>query len=105
RVAGTVLGRRRFLRAALLTGVGAAGAEGIALAAAPRFLAGDISRATVRVPTPADPAPPLPAGAILQTPGLSPFFTPNTDFYRVDTTLFPPQIRSEEHTSELQLPD
>jgi DMSO/TMAO reductase YedYZ molybdopterin-dependent catalytic subunit len=91
-VGGTVFGRRRFLRAAVLTGVGAAGAEGIALTAAPRFLAGDISRATVRVPTPADPAPPLPAGAILRTPGLSPFFTPNNDFYRVDTTLFPPQI-------------
>jgi DMSO/TMAO reductase YedYZ molybdopterin-dependent catalytic subunit len=90
-----VFDRRRFLRAAVLVGGGAAVAEGIAVAAAPRFMAGDISRASLRVPVPDDPAPALPPGAQLRTPGLSTFFTPNTDFYRVDTTLFPPQIAAK----------
>jgi DMSO/TMAO reductase YedYZ molybdopterin-dependent catalytic subunit len=87
--------RRRFLKAAAVTGVGAAAAQGFALALAPRFLAGDISRASLKVPVPNDPAPPLPPGASLKVPGLSPFFTPNSDFYRVDTALFPPQIAAD----------
>jgi DMSO/TMAO reductase YedYZ molybdopterin-dependent catalytic subunit len=38
-------------------------------------------------------ASPLPAGAsITDIPGLSPFYTPNTQFYRVDTALVVPQI-------------
>jgi len=38
-------------------------------------------------------APPLPAGAeITGIPGLSPFYTPNGSFYRVDTALVIPQI-------------
>ncbi len=37
--------------------------------------------------------PPLPAGAsITDIPGLSPFYTPNGQFYRVDTSLVVPQI-------------
>jgi DMSO/TMAO reductase YedYZ molybdopterin-dependent catalytic subunit len=88
--------RRRFLRTALLAGGGAAAAQAIAVAAAPHFMAGDISRATVRVPVPDEPIPAVPPGAQLHTPGLSPFYTPNTDFYRVDTTLFPPQIAAKD---------
>jgi DMSO/TMAO reductase YedYZ molybdopterin-dependent catalytic subunit len=90
--AGLQLDRRRFLRAAVLTGAGAATTEALSLIAAPRFMAGDISRAGIRIPMPASPAPTLPAGASFHVPGLSPFFTPNDTFYRVDTALFPPQI-------------
>jgi DMSO/TMAO reductase YedYZ molybdopterin-dependent catalytic subunit len=89
------LDRRRFLKAAAVTGAGAVAAQGFALALAPRFMAGDISRASTKVPVPADPASPVPPGASLKVPGLSPFFTPNSDFYRVDTTLFPPQIAAD----------
>ncbi|AJT41707.1 molybdopterin-dependent oxidoreductase [Psychromicrobium lacuslunae] len=34
----------------------------------------------------------IPAGADLKIPGLSPFVTPNADFYRIDTALQVPQI-------------
>jgi DMSO/TMAO reductase YedYZ molybdopterin-dependent catalytic subunit len=50
------------------------------------------SRAQVRIPAPATPAPPLPAGADFRIPGLSPFSTPNGRFYRVDTALLLPQV-------------
>jgi DMSO/TMAO reductase YedYZ molybdopterin-dependent catalytic subunit len=87
--------RRQFLKVAGVTGAGALAAQGFALALAPRFMAGEISRSATKVPVPNDPASPLPPGASLQVPGLSSFYTPNTNFYRVDTTLFPPQIAAD----------
>ncbi|WP_084037371.1 molybdopterin-dependent oxidoreductase [Haloechinothrix halophila] len=56
------------------------------------------SRAAIRLPTPADPAPELPAGYRTKVPGISPYFTPNKDFYRVDTVLSLPSIPAEEWT-------
>ncbi|WPP32970.1 sulfite oxidase [Streptomyces sp. CL7] len=50
------------------------------------------SRAAVRLPAPASPAPPVPRAAAPRVPGLSPFLTPNADFYRVDTALVAPRI-------------
>ena len=50
------------------------------------------ARAAVRLPRPAVPAPPLPAGSNLNIPGLSSFITPNDSFYRVDTALILPQV-------------
>jgi DMSO/TMAO reductase YedYZ molybdopterin-dependent catalytic subunit len=50
------------------------------------------SRASVRIPKPADVAPPPPAGADLRIPGLSTFITPNDSFYRIDTALFVPAV-------------
>jgi DMSO/TMAO reductase YedYZ molybdopterin-dependent catalytic subunit len=44
------------------------------------------SREAVKLPAPADPAPALPAGT---GPG---FYTPNGDFYRVDTALTVPRV-------------
>jgi DMSO/TMAO reductase YedYZ molybdopterin-dependent catalytic subunit len=49
-------------------------------------------RKTLRIPPPARPAPPLPAGADLKIPGLSSFITPNATFYRVDTAIVLPEI-------------
>jgi DMSO/TMAO reductase YedYZ molybdopterin-dependent catalytic subunit len=46
----------------------------------------------VKLPPPVIKAPPLPTGADLHIPGLSPFITPNADFYRVDTAIVLPQI-------------
>ncbi|AYG78228.1 Sulfoxide reductase catalytic subunit YedY [Streptomyces hundungensis] len=50
------------------------------------------SRGKVILPRPASPAAPIPAGAVLHTPGISPFVTPNSDFYRVDTALVIPKV-------------
>ncbi|MER8233099.1 molybdopterin-dependent oxidoreductase [Streptomyces sp. NPDC094049] len=50
------------------------------------------SRNAVRLPPAASPAAPVPAGARLGIPGISSFFTPNGDFYRVDTALVVPRV-------------
>ncbi|MFJ7905680.1 molybdopterin-dependent oxidoreductase [Kitasatospora sp. NPDC096204] len=50
------------------------------------------ARASVRIPPPADPLSTLPTGLHPAVPGLSPFTTPNADFYRVDTALTLPRI-------------
>ncbi|MEU8967581.1 molybdopterin-binding oxidoreductase, partial [Streptomyces sp. NPDC048491] len=50
------------------------------------------SRAKVILPRPVSPAAPVPKGAELHIPGISPFFTPNPDFYRVDTALVVPKV-------------
>ncbi|WP_344314890.1 molybdopterin-dependent oxidoreductase [Fodinicola feengrottensis] len=49
-------------------------------------------RAKLRFARPASPAPALPAGVDLKLPGLTPFSTTNSSFYRVDTAVVPPQI-------------
>ncbi|RPK54520.1 Sulfoxide reductase catalytic subunit YedY precursor [Streptomyces sp. ADI96-02] len=65
-----------------------------------RYLAGHSSQAAVasreavRLPAPASPAPPLPAGVQLDVPGLSPFTTSNRAFYRVDTALVVPKVNA-----------
>lgn len=56
------------------------------------------ARAAVRIPKPAYPAPPVPRGAHPGIAGLSPFFTDNDAFYRVDTDLVLPQVRPESWT-------
>src|SRR5690606_21965618 len=43
----------------------------------------------------ADPAPPLPRGLDDQVPGISPWVTPNDEFYRVDTRLDTPVVDSD----------
>ena len=47
------------------------------------------------------PVQPLPADETLNIPGLSPFFTPNAQFYRVDTALTIPKVKAE--TWELRI--
>ena len=46
----------------------------------------------LKLPGLATPAPPLPPGSSLKIPGLSPFITPNSSFYRVDTAIVLPEI-------------
>jgi DMSO/TMAO reductase YedYZ molybdopterin-dependent catalytic subunit len=50
------------------------------------------ARSALHFPRPAVAAPPLPAGVNLPVPGISSFITPNSQFYRVDTALFVPQV-------------
>jgi DMSO/TMAO reductase YedYZ molybdopterin-dependent catalytic subunit len=49
----------------------------------------------VRIPVPADIAPPPPPGADLRITGLSSFITPNDHFYRIDTALFVPSVAAD----------
>ena len=84
-------GRRSFLAAS-----GLAVAAGGVAALAGRGLTerSNVSAALshIRFPKAAHPVPPLPAGVNLDIQGLSPFVTPNSDFYRVDTALILPQV-------------
>jgi DMSO/TMAO reductase YedYZ molybdopterin-dependent catalytic subunit len=83
--------RRAFFTAAAgLTAVGvAAGATGRRLGA--RFSAA-ASRAQVVLPRALRPLPAVPAGVEVGVAGVSPFVTPNSDFYRIDTALTVPQV-------------
>ncbi|MBG0821268.1 molybdopterin-dependent oxidoreductase [Planomonospora sp. ID91781] len=89
---------RRGLLTAALGGVAVAGIGG----AAGRLLSGgaeaDAVRSGVVLPRPAVPARPVPAGSDLRISGLSPFFTPNRDFYRVDTALLVPRVDPRDWT-------
>jgi DMSO/TMAO reductase YedYZ molybdopterin-dependent catalytic subunit len=77
--------RRAFLTAAVAAGVVAA--AGGLVARASRAGAAATSRAGVRIPAPAVPAPPVPLGASLDVPGITPYLTANRSFYRVDTAV------------------
>ncbi|WP_329193045.1 MULTISPECIES: molybdopterin-dependent oxidoreductase [unclassified Streptomyces] len=92
-VFGAAQSRRRFLLAAGSTAVAstAAGVFGRRLGAS-RVRDAAASRAAVRLPAPASPAPAVPRGASLRIPGISPFTTPGADFYRVDTALVVPAV-------------
>ncbi|WP_103530413.1 molybdopterin-dependent oxidoreductase [Streptomyces sp. SM11] len=85
--------RRGFLIAAT-----AAAAASTAAGAVGRTLNGRsaqdavASRDAVRLPSPASPAKPIPAGAQPRVRGISPFTTPNDSFYRVDTALVIPKV-------------
>ncbi|MBO1332592.1 sulfite oxidase [Streptomyces sp. VRA16 Mangrove soil] len=50
------------------------------------------SRKDVVIPAPASKAAPVPRGAALRIKDISPFMTPNDDFYRVDTALVVPKV-------------
>jgi DMSO/TMAO reductase YedYZ molybdopterin-dependent catalytic subunit len=83
--------RRRFLIASAGT---AASAALVGLGAgklASEKYAVTTARSAVRIPRPAQLAA-TPAGLHPDVPGLSPFFTPNSSFYRVDTALALPQV-------------
>ena len=88
------LDRRQFLWTAGVGAVVAIGAGGVGGFLSRRFRADD-SRASVRIPAPASPAADAPAG-FDAVDGISPFFTPNDRFYRVDTALLVPAVTAEE---------
>ncbi|MFD4429577.1 molybdopterin-dependent oxidoreductase, partial [Nocardia sp. NPDC058497] len=88
-------GRRRVLGGIAATGVFAIGAG-----LAGRLLGGartDVSaeRSTVDLPAPATPPPALPPDADLRVPGLTPYLTSNSEFYRIDTALIVPQVSTD----------
>jgi DMSO/TMAO reductase YedYZ molybdopterin-dependent catalytic subunit len=84
--------RRRFLGAVFGTAAGAlVGGFGAKAWIDSRYNAAP-ARAAVKIPAPATTLPAVPATAHPNVPGLGPFFTPNADFYRVDTALSVPQV-------------
>ncbi|WP_316042267.1 molybdopterin-dependent oxidoreductase [Nocardiopsis sp. CNR-923] len=83
-------GRRGFVLTA--TGVlGASAAAGAVGHWVPRLLGGGPAGSAPTLPEPAVALPPLPAATELGVPGLTPFTTPNSDFYRIDTALTVPR--------------
>jgi DMSO/TMAO reductase YedYZ molybdopterin-dependent catalytic subunit len=90
-------GRRRFLAlsaGAALVAVTAGGAGEVLLR---RFNVSAL-RAAVRLPAPAVRAPAVPAGTALPIAGITPFYTSDNSFYRVDTDLVVPQVSPQEWT-------
>lgn len=93
--AETTDGTRRTL---LLT-MGALGVTAAVGGVAGRVISGlRLRPENIALPTPVDPAPPLPRGLDDQVPGITSFRTPSSDFYRVDTRLDTPVVGAEDWT-------
>ncbi|WP_280241151.1 molybdopterin-dependent oxidoreductase [Nocardia abscessus] len=96
---GSVIGsspERRQVLQGLLVASGlavTAGVTGRLLGARRSDVSGE--RAAVRLPEPTAPAEPLAPGVDLRVPGLTPYLTPNDDFYRIDTALIVPQVSKD----------
>ena len=83
-------GRRRFLvNSATVVGV-AAGSGILGRYLLDRGRLGAVPQVG-SIPGPSTTAPPLPDGASLSVPGVSPIVTPNERFYRIDTALLVPR--------------
>ncbi|MDQ0819676.1 DMSO/TMAO reductase YedYZ molybdopterin-dependent catalytic subunit [Arthrobacter sp. V4I6] len=54
------------------------------------------ARESLQLPAPAKAAPAVPAGVQSKAPGVTPWLTPNKDFYRIDTALSVPEINARE---------
>jgi DMSO/TMAO reductase YedYZ molybdopterin-dependent catalytic subunit len=86
----TDIDRRKFLAACGVTAAAAAAAGvGGELLINKRFA---VNPSAVRLAPPVVKPKPLPEGVSLNIPGLSPFYTPDAQFYRVDTSLIIPQV-------------
>jgi DMSO/TMAO reductase YedYZ molybdopterin-dependent catalytic subunit len=88
--------RRAFFTATGLTAVaaGIAATGGRLLSAARSNVAQ--ARGSLRLPAAVRAAPAVPAGFQSATPGVTPWLTPNGDFYRIDTALSVPEINADE---------
>ncbi|WP_346957851.1 molybdopterin-dependent oxidoreductase [uncultured Arthrobacter sp.] len=87
--------RRAFFTASGITAVAAAAAAtgGRLLSAARSNVAQ--AREALKLPAPAKAAAPVPAGVQSKAPGVTPWLTPNKDFYRIDTALSVPEIDAQ----------
>ncbi|MFE6859990.1 molybdopterin-dependent oxidoreductase [Nocardia sp. NPDC057668] len=82
----------RGIAVAAVAGIGA-GIAGRVLEVRSRSVAGE--RAEVVLPTPKGVPVAVDPAADLKLPGLTPYLTPNSDFYRIDTALTVPQLSRE----------
>jgi DMSO/TMAO reductase YedYZ molybdopterin-dependent catalytic subunit len=84
------LDRRKFVAACGVTAVAAAAAGiGGELLSSKRF---SVNTASVKLTAPVVKPKPPAKDVTLNIPGLSPFYTPTAEFYRVDTSLIVPQV-------------
>lgn len=72
--------------------LGGTGAAALLIGGSGQALIGRSTPPTLTLPEPARPLPPLPKGVEVGTAGISPFVTPNADFYRIDTALLAPRV-------------
>jgi DMSO/TMAO reductase YedYZ molybdopterin-dependent catalytic subunit len=86
--------RRRFLAAAGLTTLGAVVVGAGARKVDTRSSA-TASRRRVSLPTPKSKLSPAPQTITADVAGIAPFFTPNSDFYRIDTAITVPQVSAD----------
>ncbi|WP_205484503.1 molybdopterin-dependent oxidoreductase [Arthrobacter sp. Alg241-R88] len=88
--------RRRFFAAAGITAAaaGIAATGGRLLSAARSNIAK--AREALQLPVPARAAAAVPAGVQSPVPGVTPWVTPNGEFYRIDTALSVPEINADE---------
>lgn len=86
--------RRGFLRLAA-TAAGVVAAAGLAGRGAARWFGRGTDPAEVVLAPVPSPLPAPSAGASLEVEGLSPLFTPNASFYRIDTALAVPRVDVE----------
>jgi len=88
--------RRAFFTATGITAVAAAAAAtgGRLLSAARSSVAQ--AREALKLPAPARAAAAVPAGVQSKAPGVTPWLTPNKDFYRIDTALSVPEINVQD---------
>jgi DMSO/TMAO reductase YedYZ molybdopterin-dependent catalytic subunit len=92
RPARAAVTRRGFL---VMFGASAAGALVVGLGARAinaGTTAANAVREALKLPAPTVTAPPVPAGAALDVPGISPLFSANETFYRIDTALQVPVV-------------
>lgn len=85
--------RRAFLIGAL--GIAAVAAIGGGLTRVFGGAAARESRAAVNLPAATTAADAIPAGAQVDLKGISPYITPNKDFYRIDTALSVPDVPTD----------
>ncbi|MET0296327.1 MAG: molybdopterin-dependent oxidoreductase [Microbacterium sp.] len=88
---GKSIDRRRFFLLAGIAGVSAVAVGVAARAVTMATSSVEAIRRALRLPAPRSTVT-VPAGAELDVPGITPLFTPNEDFYRVDTALTVPSI-------------
>lgn len=86
--------RRRFFMLAAISGASAVIVGITARTVSMAVSSVEAIRGALKIPAPKSTVT-VPSGAELDIPGLSPLFTPNKDFYRVDTALTVPTIDPE----------
>jgi DMSO/TMAO reductase YedYZ molybdopterin-dependent catalytic subunit len=87
--------RRQVVRGIVGVGVLAAAAEVAGRLVGSRLHSVSAERAAVRLPAPPTPSVPIDSAADLRIPGLTPYLTADSDFYRVDTALVIPQVSTD----------
>ncbi|MCD6639726.1 MAG: molybdopterin-dependent oxidoreductase, partial [Nocardioides sp.] len=85
-------------RRGVVLATGALAGAAVAGGAAGQWLASSRAVPAISLPTPADPAPPFPAGLERTVPGITPLRTPPGEFYRVDTRLVVPRVDVDDWT-------